>query len=167
MGFEVRHTRSGPPQGLQPYPAAPSVPLPPFRMAPHLQSQNVQTPMLSFKKEREKPGAARALSQWQSIPFHEPRSRGRQSAPSSTEGNQRRLTSAATVQGFKARNFVWGNSLPVRDGGGGDTHHRLVLRAVAEKDVVGEFRVAHGHVLSQDLQDLQDLFRPRQVKWVS
>ena len=44
---------------------------------------------------------------------------------------------------------------------------RFVLRAVAEKDVVGEFRVAHGYVLSQDLQDLQDLFRPRQVKWVS
>ena len=36
------------------------------------------------------------------------RSRGRQSAPSSSEGNQRRLTSAATVHGFKARDLVRG-----------------------------------------------------------
>ena len=42
---------------------------------------------------------------------HKPGSRGRQSAPSSTEGYQRRLTSAATVHGSKARDFFWGDPL--------------------------------------------------------
>ena len=40
-----------------------------------------------------------------------PSSRGRESAPSSAEGDQRRLTSAATVQGFKAQ-VLSGNSHP-------------------------------------------------------
>jgi hypothetical protein len=41
-----------------------------------------------------------------------PRSSGRESAPSSFGQSQSRLTSAATVQGFNARNSFSGNSLP-------------------------------------------------------
>ena len=44
-------------------------------------------------------------------PSREPRSSGRESAPSSQPGSQSRLTSAATVQEFNARTFS-GNSRP-------------------------------------------------------
>ena len=42
----------------------------------------------------------------------EPRSSGRESAPSELGADQSRLTSAATVQGFKEQNAVLANSLP-------------------------------------------------------
>jgi hypothetical protein len=42
---------------------------------------------------------------------HEPRSSGRESAPSCSKQCQSRLTSVATVQGLKARKNVSGNSL--------------------------------------------------------
>ena len=44
------------------------------------------------------------------IPPYEPRSRGRESAPYFLARSQRRLTSAATVPGFKARSSFSENS---------------------------------------------------------
>ena len=52
-------------------------------------------------------------------PPHEPRSSGHESAHSSRQGNQSRLTSAATIQEFKARKLLSENSLPNRMGRGG------------------------------------------------
>jgi hypothetical protein len=49
---------------------------------------------------------------------HEPHSSGRESARFKIEGSQSRLTSAATVLGFKARNLVWEKSLLRRGGEG-------------------------------------------------
>ena len=45
------------------------------------------------------------------FPSHEPGSRGRESAHSEPQNSQRRLTSATTVQGFKARTIRSGGSL--------------------------------------------------------
>jgi hypothetical protein len=56
-------------------------------------------------------GAARGCRAFASA-AHKPRGSGRQSAPSRREGNQGRLTSGATVQGFNAQSFVSRKSHP-------------------------------------------------------
>src|SRR5664280_1215266 len=49
-----------------------------------------------------------------SAPIHEPRSSGRQSAPSYPKRYQSQLTSAATIQGSKRKNVSENSTLPKR-----------------------------------------------------
>src|SRR6266487_1811694 len=83
---------------------------------------------------------AQALAERIARSLHEPRSSGRESAPSEIRESQSRLTSAATVQGLNPRDFSSGNSHPESETTAINAAYRFVLGrtpSVAErKDAV-------------------------------
>ena len=101
-------------------------------------------------------------------PYREPCSSGRESAPSES---QSRLTSAATVQGFNARNPFWGslsmNSIPNNRW----LHRFAVLTALATLGLIGIGGLVTSHEAGMSVPDWPNsygynmfLFPPS--KWV-
>src|ERR1019366_4062677 len=83
--------------------------------------------------------------------IHEPRSSGRESAPSYPKQGQSRLTSAATVPGFKARKNVSGNSPQLRWRRGGNVSATVRTN---EPRAAGDQKI-HGQTLATGVQTVE------------